>query len=89
MAKKNVSIEFLVNMTNDICKKSAADCNEIRQGAINLLEIALYATGNYKGFSYLVEVADGNPGVRYKDGQILDYPARFLNTDPTRVKYFY
>lgn len=89
MAKrKTVTIEFLVNMTNDICKDSAADRKDVRQGAMNLLETALHSTGNYSGFKYLHTVADGLPGVNYKDGHPMDYPERFENTDRTRVHYF-
>lgn len=89
MARKTVTVEFLINMTNDICKNSAADRKDIRQGAMNLLETVLHSTGNYKGFRYLLahEVADGVPGVNYVDGHIIDYPARFANTDRTRVQY--
>jgi hypothetical protein len=90
MAKrKTVTIEFLVNMTNDILKDSAADRVDVRQGAMNLLETVLHSTGNYNGFRYLMTVVDGNPGVNHAvDGKLLNGDARFANTDRTRVEYF-
>ena len=90
MAKrKTVTVEFLINMTNDICKDSTPDRAEMRQGAMNGLEAVLHETGNYKGFRYLIPgECQGNPGVWYKDGQLLPYPERFENTDKTRVQYF-
>jgi len=89
MTRKTVSVEFLVNMTNDICKDSDASAVGVRQGAMNLLEAVLHSTGNYKGFRYLPKVSSGQPGVNYVDGHMMDYPARFENTDRTRVQYFY
>jgi len=91
MARKTVTVEFLINMTNDICKDSAPDRADIRQGAMNLLESALHSTGNYKGFRYLLNTeCKGNPGVNYDERGLpnADYEARFANTDRTRVQYF-
>ena len=91
MARKTVTVEFLINMTNDICKDSAPDRVDVRQGAMNLLESALHSTGNYKGFRYLLNTeCEGNPGVNYDERGLpdTDYEARFANTDKTRVKYF-
>jgi hypothetical protein len=54
MAKrKTATIEFLVNMTNEMLKNSADDQVSARRGAMCLLEEALFITGNYNGFRYL------------------------------------
>lgn len=90
MAKrKTFDVAELVNLVNGICKDSDPEYAERRQGAMNVLECILHQTGNYKGFRYLMNgQCSGNPGVRYKDGNILDYPARFEDTDRTRVMYY-
>lgn len=90
MARKTVTIEFLINMTNDICRLSDPSCRERRQGAMNLLETALHSAGNYRGFRYLLEgQCQGAPGVRYLNGvPHPDVEQRFANTDPTRVEYY-
>lgn len=90
MARKTVTIEFLINMTNDICRDSSTDRKDVRQGAMNLLETALHSTGNYRGFRYLLKgECQGNPGVNYLDNlPHPDYQQRFANTDPTRVAYY-
>ena len=89
--RKTVSIEFLINMVNDICKDTSADRASVRQGAMNVLETVLHSTGNYRGYRYLLktEVVDGNPGVNYQ-GFLphMDYTERFKDTDKTRVKYY-
>lgn len=90
MARKTVTIEFLINMTNDICQLSDPDRQQIRQGAMNLLETALHSTGNYRGFRYLLkDECRGNPGINYLDNlPHPDYLLRFVDTDPTRVAYY-
>jgi len=88
MARKTYDVEALVALVNGICKDSDPSRADVRQGAMNVLEAVLHQTGNYKGFRYLTtgECA-GQPGVNYKDGQLLDMPERFENTDRTRVQY--
>jgi hypothetical protein len=83
MAKrKTVTIEFLVNMTNEMLKNSADDQVSARRGAMCLLEEALFITGNYNGFRYLTEGSDNNQGVSYTaNGDRVD-------TDLTRVEYY-
>jgi len=66
---------------------------EHRWGLISALEAILHSTGNYSGFQYLSieEVPTGElPGINVDEkGEYLEnYEARFLNTDPTRRKYF-
>jgi hypothetical protein len=88
MGRKTVDVEMLITMVNGICKDSEPGAKDVRQGAMNVLEAVLHRTGNYKGFRYLItgECA-GVPGVNYKDGQLVDFPERFENTDRTRVQY--
>jgi hypothetical protein len=89
MAKrKTFNVDELIDIVNGICKDSAADRKEVRQGAMNVLEAVLHKTGNYSGFNYLRHVADGAPGVNYVGDKLLDYPERFENTDRTRVFYY-
>lgn len=88
MARKTFNIDELIDIVNGICKDSAADRKEVRQGAMNVLEKVLMDAGRYSGFNYLIEVADGEPGCRYDQHGILPYPERFENTDRTRVFYY-
>ena len=91
MAKrKTFSVSELTDMVNGICKNSAADRGDVRQGAMNVLEAVLHETGNYRGFRSLLEgECEGNPGVRYL-GNVPhpDFELRFKDTDRTRVMYF-
>ena len=89
MSRKTFNVSELVDLVNGICKDSDTSRADVRQGAMNVLESVLHQSGNYKGFRYLLaEETTGQPGVNYKDGRLLDYPARFENTDRTRVQYF-
>lgn len=91
MAKrKTFNVSELVDMVNGICKDSAPDLVDRRQGAMNVLEAVLHQTGNYRGFGYLLKgECDGNPGVNYL-GNLPhpNYDLRFKDTDRTRVMYF-
>ena len=90
MSRKTVSIKYLVEITNDLCKNSAPEQVTMRRGAAVLLEKVLHDTGNYKGFRYLkLGECSGLPGVNY-NGSIVepDIELRFKNTDSTRVEYF-
>lgn len=93
--RKTIPVTELVDMVNLICKTSDPMYKEVRQGAINLLEGVLFKTGNFQGFTYLLEGdCEGLPGVNYgvnEDGIPIphpDYVKRFANTDSTRVRYF-
>jgi len=89
MARKTIDVEDLVNTVNHILRSHVGSA-EKRQGMMNVVEYVLHKTGNYKGFRYLMsdEVPAGElPGIRYENGEILPYPARFENTDSTRVQY--
>ena len=89
--RKTINVTDLVDMVNEICKDSAPDRADVRQGAMNVLEGVLHETGNYSGFRYLLNTeCEGNPGVNYDERGLpdTDYEARFANTDKTRVKYF-
>ena len=81
----------LVNSVNSMLAQGPSVSFAVRQGAMQVLEQVLHATGNYRGFRYLTadEVADGAPGINMVSGQIHPDPVlRFVNTDCTRVKYF-
>ena len=95
--RRTVRVADLVDMVNNICKDSAENHRDIRQGAMNVLESVLHSTGNYYGFRYLLkdEVEDGEPGVNYdvnECGVMVPHPdheKRFANTDCTRVMYYF
>lgn len=96
MARKTVSVDYVLDMVNNILKNSDHECADIRRGAAQVLENILHETGNYKGFRYLLhdEVPTGAlPGVNYEPderGNMLpceDYTARFANTDDSRRQY--
>ena len=87
--RKTYPVEALVEMVNRICKDSAPDAKDVRQGAMHVLESVLHQTGNYKGFRYLLKgECSGNPGVNYDgNGPLPDPELRFKDTDCTRVQY--
>jgi len=90
MSRKTFSVEQMVEYTNKQLKYSLTG-PEFRNGVRCALEQILMETGNYGGFRYLRsdEVPQGHAaGVHYKDGQLLPYPERFINTDDTRIEYF-
>jgi len=89
MTRKTVNVADLIVDVNYTLSQSTCS-PDVRQGAINVLEYVLHATGNYRGFRYLTakEVpADQLPGINYGVDDA-DYEARFANTDKTRVQYF-
>jgi hypothetical protein len=89
--RKTVALALVIDQINTVL----ADPNshsQSRRTLLTLAETILHTTNNYQGFRYLsnTELPDTvQPGVRYctNTGQILDYPQRFENTDPTRVQY--
>jgi hypothetical protein len=90
--RKTIEISKLVEMANGILKNSWADCVDIRQGTINLIEAALFETKNYKGFRYLDETevsSDSKPGIRDTAISSTRGPDNFKDTDPTRIRYYY
>jgi hypothetical protein len=89
IVRKTIEVARLVEHVNNICKNSATEYSIVRQGAMNLLEIVLHETGNYRGFRYLREgECDGRPGINYL-GEFPhpDNTLRFLGTDYTRIEY--
>ena len=92
MAKrKTVSIAQMVRAVNSMCRATAPDRADVRQGAMYVLEGFLHETGNYKGFRYLLaNECEGAPGVNYEGNMPHpDINLRFKDTDRTRVEYFY
>lgn len=88
--RKTVSVEQVVKYANEQLKYGMTGPVH-RGGVMIMVEQILHDTGNYAGFRYLKsdEVPNNQaPGVHYKDGEILPYPDRFINTDNTRVEYF-
>lgn len=86
-AKKNVSVAYVLDRANTHLKGNYGD-HAFREGIIAMLKGVLHITGNYNGFVYLEahEVPEGAmAGIN--SGVDLDYNAKFLNTDPTRVRY--
>ena len=94
MGKKTFKVEDLKTVINAVLKDSAEDRIDIRRGMMNVLEHVLHSTGNYSGFKYLIkdQVPHGSrPGVNVGETggcETLDYRARFIDTDNTRVQYF-
>ena len=89
--RKTIEISKLVEMANGILQNSGSDCVGIRQGIMNLVEAALFETGNYKGFRYLDETevsADSLPGIRDTAISSTRGSGNFKDTDRTRVRYF-
>ena len=93
MSRKTFEVSKLIDMVNGICKDSDPEYTQARQGAMNVLEVILHETGNYRGFRYLLkDECKGLPGVNYAvvNGSSLphpDYKLRFKDTDNTRVQY--
>ena len=90
--RKTIEISKLVEIANGILQNSGSDCAGIRQGIMNLVESALFETGNYKGFRYLDETevgADYLPGIRDTAFFAPRGPDNFKDTDPTRIRYYY
>jgi hypothetical protein len=90
--RKTIEISKLVEIANGILQNSGSDCAGIRQGIMNLVESALFETGNYKGFRYLDETevgADSLPGIRDTAISSTRGPDNFKDTDPTRIRYYY
>jgi arginine/lysine/ornithine decarboxylase len=89
MARKTFNVNALVVTVNEMCRLSTCS-QEVRQGAINVLEHVLYSTDNYRGFKYLLQddvPVNEKPGMNW--GFDNDYEARFFDTDPTRVYFFF
>ncbi len=96
MSKKTINVEYVKQKVNISLKNSLDEyCPKAqRQGMINVLEMILHESGNYKGFRYLLltEVPEtALPGmvvngtvesipleIRFKEGDV----------DSTRVEYF-
>ena len=96
MSKKTVSVEHIKNQINISLKNSLDSyCPKAqRQGMMNVLEMILHESGNYRGFRYLLNdevpetalpgmvvvgtVEDTPPEIRFEEGKV----------DKTRVEYF-
>lgn len=89
MSRKTFDVNALTVTVNEMCANSTCS-PEVRQGAMNVLEHVLHESGNYRGFQYLGAdkvPAGEKPGINW--GFDNDYEARFFNTDPTRVYYYF
>lgn len=89
-SRKTIKVSELVDMVNGICKDSAPEFVDVRQGALNVLEAVLHNSGNYHGYRFLrYDETIGKPGVQTVNGfPHPDFNKRFENTDNTRVMYF-
>lgn len=90
--KKTIKISELTDICNRMLQYSMKG-QEFRQGIQAVLETVLSRTDQYAGFEHLrqheVATKACKPGVNtYEDGTLLPYDLRFVNTDPTRVRYF-
>ena len=91
--RKTIEVTKLREYVNGFL--SSPDCpgvnQELRRGAIAVLEFALMESNQYRGFRYLNEMemkTKGLPGIRYKfyDDEPGVFPS-FDNTDDTRRYY--
>ena len=90
--RKTVSIDMLLDYANgylaaDYSGADHIECQNRRQGVIDLLEGALHAVKRYRGFSYLDDkvIAKSKPGIRWVEGQAPKHT--FHETDSTRRRY--
>lgn len=95
MPRKTVPIASLKDYANDSLAYAGSALiatAEYRQGIIDMIELALHSSGNYRGFRYLEkrELLEGvMPGIHVDEkGNPLEGDGRFLETDHTRRKYF-
>ena len=92
VVKKTFKVQALLDQLNWNLANDHQPSNSGRGPMMLLVEDVLHKTGNYRGFRYLEqhEVPVGcKPGIQPKSTVGLDADAtyRFLNTDPTRVRY--
>ena len=86
ITKKTIPVKSIVEQLNETLANSFGTISE-RQAIIAFAERIMRDTGNYRGFQYLPQEAvplNQLPGIRGKFG---DDESRFINTDPTRIKY--
>jgi len=84
MGRKTFNVADFKKSVNQVLARSMC-APDIRQGWINALEVALYDSGNYKGYNYLNvnDVPPGEkPGIRG-----VDPVSKFIDTDMTRRFY--
>lgn len=94
--RKTYPIDELRTMINDYILNTPDDFVGERRGMMTVLESALHATGNYKGFGYLNkrDMLKSHRGTSVgvntdPEGSVAgDYTYRFKDTDKTRVCYF-
>ncbi len=91
MTKKTISVNEVIDRANKMLSESLGD-SASREGIMMLTENILHATGNYRGFRYLIknEVPDGRkPGINVDiNGEYYsNYDQRFEDTDSTRIAY--
>jgi hypothetical protein len=89
--RKTFYVANFVDSVNDQLR-NGMQSRDFRRGLIASVEAVLHSTGQYAGFKYLSKndvFDDIQPGVNYTDTGICPEETRFLNTDPTRVQYFY
>ena len=95
MGRKTFDVDTFRTTINQALADSTCEPAQ-RQGLMNALENVLHASGNYKGFSYLMreQVPKGElPGINVNGTGLIEstpYEQRFdpALTDKTRVKYF-
>jgi len=89
-SRKTVSVEYLIDKVNHYLRHSSDDKQGERQGALNLLEIVLVETVNYRGFGYLnhrdMETSESGMSVGIHEDNVEG--EKFQDTDHTRVHYY-
>ena len=88
--QKTIPVEELVRTINHLLATHTST-PDYALGLIVALEQILNQTNNYRGYQYLEqhEVPKGfQPGIIWEEGQQGRKEATFLNTDPTRVRYY-
>jgi hypothetical protein len=92
IVKKSIKVEDILHSLNWQLANQHEHHNGGRAAMMMLVEDILHTTGNYRGFRYLEQHEvpnDCKPGIQPKthEGPDTDNNYRFLDTDPTRVRY--
>ena len=98
MPRKTLMVETLKSYVNGQLLNTPDDKHFERRALMEMVELMLFETGNYKGFRYLCErdmrLSDygQSVGINISNAEDVKFdpsePAVWENTDNTRVQYF-
>jgi hypothetical protein len=87
--RKTIDVEQFKTQINRCLAVGVETTGSYRQGLIDALEYVLDASGNYRGFRYLVK---SEVPLNCNPGQVVDSEGKIqtgvLGTDDTRVHYY-